>query len=147
VRARALIASAALIAAALSPVLRRPGDDGFPLSTYPMFASRRPASLTMSYPLGVAADGDRRYLSPELIGSTEVLQAAAIVERAVGRGGAALRGLCEAIARRAAARPAYRDLAAIRIVTGTHDAVELLVRDRIGSERERARCDVPREAP
>jgi len=146
-RAFALIASIALIGAALSPLVRRPEDDGFPLSTYPMFASRRPRQLTMSYPLGVTADGGRRYLSPGLIGSSEPLQAASIVEQAVGRGGAALRGLCEAIARRVAASPAHRDVAAIRLVTGTHDAVELLARDRIGAEREHGRCEVPRSGP
>jgi hypothetical protein len=146
-RAFALIASIALIGAALSPVLRRPADDGFPLSTYPMFARPRPAQLTMSYPLGVTAAGGRRYLSPELIGSSEVLQAQAIVERAVGRRGATLQALCEAIARRVAASAAHRELVAIRLVTGTHDAVELLARDRIGTEVEHARCDVPRGAP
>jgi hypothetical protein len=143
-RAFALIVSIALIAAALSPLVRRPDDDGFPLSTYPMFAWRRPQVLAMSYPLGVTAEGVERYLSPELIGSSEVLQAAAIVERAVARRGAEVARLCEAIARRVAASPAHRDVAAIRIVTGTHDAVELLVRDRSGREIEHGRCDVPR---
>ena len=143
-RAFALIASIALCGAALSPLLRRPADDGFPLSTYPMFAWPRPRELTMSYPLGVTADGGRRTLSPALIGSSEVLQARAIVERAVARRGAALQGLCEAIARRVAASPAHRDVVAVRLVTGTHDAVELLVRDRLGAEIERGRCAVAR---
>jgi hypothetical protein len=146
-RAFALIASLVLIGAALSPLLRSPDDDGFPLSTYPMFARPRPARLTMSYPLGVTADGGRRSLSPELIGSSEVLQARAIVDRAVAGRGAAVRGLCEAIARRVAGSAAHRDVAAIRLVTGTHDAVEFLVRDRIGAEVEHARCDVRRGAP
>jgi hypothetical protein len=143
-RTFAVIASIALCGAALSPLLRRPADDGFPLSTYPMFARPRPRQLTMSYPLGVTADGGRRTLSPALIGSSEVLQALAIVERAVARRGAALQGLCQAIARRVAASPAYEDVVAIRLVTGTHDAVELLVRERIGAEIERGRCAVSR---
>jgi hypothetical protein len=145
-RASALVVSIALIGATLSPLLRRPAEDGFPLSTYPMFARPRPRQLTMSYPLGVTAGGGRRYLSPALVGSAEVLQALAIVERAVARGGAAVLVLCEAIARRVAASPAHRDVAAIRLVTGTHDAVELLVRDRLGAEVERGRCDVRRSA-
>ena len=145
-RAFALVASGALMAAVLSPLARAPADDGFPLSTYPMFAWPRPTALTMSYPLGVTAVGGRRYLSPALIGTGEVLQARAIVERAVARGGPELRALCEAIARRVAARPAYDGVVAIRLVTGTHDAVEFLVRDRIGMENERARCAVERGA-
>ena len=146
-RAAALVVSAVLLGAALSPLGRRPQDDGFPLSTYPMFAAPRPRRLTLSYPLGVTADGGRRYLSPGLVGSSEVLQAYAIVDRAVARRGVALRGLCEAIARRVADSGAHRDVAAIRLVTGTHDAVELLARDRVGAEVEHGRCDVPRAAP
>jgi hypothetical protein len=146
-RAFAWIVSIALIGAALSPLLRRPDDDGFPLSTYPMFASARPRQLTMSYPLGATAGGGRRYLSPELVGSSEPLQAAAIVERAIAQGRGAIRGLCEAIARRVAASGAHRDVAAIRLVTGTHDAVELLARDRVGAEVEHGRCAVPRSEP
>ncbi len=145
-RAFALIVSLALIGATLSPLLRRPEDDGFPLSTYPMFAWPRPRELTMSYPLGVTAAGGRRYLSPVLVGSVEVLQARAIVARAVARGDAAIRQLCETIARRVAASPAHPDVTAIRIVTGTHDAIDFLVRDRLGRELERGRCDVPRGA-
>lgn len=143
-RAFALLVSGVLIAAALSPVLRKPIDDGFPLSTYPMFAWARPTTLTMSYPLGVTAAGGRRYLSPVLIGSLEVLQAMTIVQRAAERGQAGLRALCEDIARRVAARSAYGDVVAIRIVQGSHDAVEFLVRDRIGPEAEQARCEVRR---
>jgi hypothetical protein len=146
-RAAALIASVGLIGATLSPLFCRPVDDGFPLSTYPMFAAPRPRQLTASYPLGVTADGRRRYLSPALVGSSEVLQAYAIVDRAVAQRGAAIRGLCEAIARRVADSPAHRDVVAIRLVTGTHDAIELLARDRVGTEYEHGRCDVPRGGP
>lgn len=142
-RAFALIASGVLVGAALSPLAREPADDGFPLSTYPMFAWPRPTLVTMSYPLGVTAGGGRRYLSPALIGTGEVLQALAIVERAVGRPDELPR-LCDAIARRVAARRAYADVVAIRVVTGWHEAVELLARDRLGTEIERVRCDVPR---
>jgi hypothetical protein len=142
----AAIASIGLIGATLSPLARDPVDDGYPLSTYPMFASARPTKLTMSYPLGVTADGGRRWLSPALIGSVEVLQARAIVERAVGRR-EELAALCAQIAKRVAAHPGYRDVTAIRFVTGTHDAVDFLVRDRLGPERDRGRCEVPRAAP
>jgi hypothetical protein len=52
--------------------------------------------------------------------------------------------LCETIAARVATLDSYRDVVAIRIVSGTHDAVEFLVRDQIGKEIERARCLVKR---
>jgi len=143
-RAAAGAMSVALIAATLSPVLRDPDDDGFPLSTYPMFAAPRPRAYVASYALGVTAGGERRYLPPALVGSPEVLQADAIVARAVEEGGAALDELCRAIAARVARDPAYGDVAAIRIVIGTHDALDFLIGDRIGRELERARCVVGR---
>ncbi len=137
------VISFVLIGATLSPLAREPADDGFPLSTYPMFAWRRPTKLTMSYPLGVTAQGPR-YLSPGIVGSFEVLQARAIVERAVAKGGKELAMLCERIATRVATTPRFADVTAIRIVTGNHEAVEFLVRDAAGIEYERARCEVKR---
>nr|MBA3451731.1 hypothetical protein [Deltaproteobacteria bacterium] len=52
--------------------------------------------------------------------------------------------LCTTIAARVAQLDDYRDVVTIRIVTGTHDAVDFLVRDRVGTEQERASCQVPR---
>ena len=72
-RGFAIVASIALLALTLSPVVREPTDDGFPLSTYPMFATERPTELSMVYALGVTRSGERRYLRPFLIGSGEVL--------------------------------------------------------------------------
>jgi hypothetical protein len=140
----AACASIALIAATLSPLLRDPADDGFPLSTYPMFATRRVTTLTMSYALGEGAAGQRIILAPELVGTGEVLQAMRVVERAVGGGAPAMHALCDAIASRIAADPDYAAVRGVRIVTGTHDAVEYLSHDRVGRERERARCVVAR---
>src|SRR5687767_10048091 len=108
-RRAAAVVSLALIAATLSPLARAPADDGFPLSTYPMFAWTRPTTLTSSYALGITAGGDRRYLSPRLVGSGEVLQARAIIERAVAGGPAATAGLCDAIAARVAVHDDYGD--------------------------------------
>ncbi|MBA3395904.1 MAG: hypothetical protein H0T89_24950 [Deltaproteobacteria bacterium] len=142
-RVAAAVVSVVLIGATLSPLARKPADDGYPLSTYPMFAWRRPTKLTMSYPLGVTARGPR-YLSPGIIGSFEVLQARAIVERAVAKGGKEVAMLCERIAARVATTPRFADVTAIRIVTGNHDAVDFLVRDAPGIEYERAACEVRR---
>jgi hypothetical protein len=143
-RAAAILVSIALIGATLSPLARKPADDGFPLSTYPMFAWARPTQLTASYALGVTAGGGRRYLSPALVGSGEVLQARAIIEAAVARRGPGLVALCQQIASRVASRGSYSEVTAIRIVTGTHDAVEFLVRDQLGREVEVGRCPVIR---
>jgi len=135
--------SLVLIGATLSPLLRDPNDDGFPLSTYPMFATRRPTELTMSYALGVTRSGERRYLRPYLIGSGEVLQAYTILSRAVSGGAGPSQALCRTIAERVR-MAGDDDILTVRIVTGTHDALDVLVRDQLGREQERTRCQVRR---
>jgi hypothetical protein len=141
-RVAAAVVSVALIAATASPVLRKPWEDGFPLSPYAMFAFRRPTKLTMDYPLGITASGGRRYLAPWIVGSGEVLQALHVIARA--KAARTLPALCTTIASRVAVLDEYRDVVSIRIVSGTHDAVDFLVRDQLGSEQERTRCEVRR---
>lgn len=141
-RVVAALVSTALVAATLEPLIREPFDDGFPLSTYPMFATRRPTVQTFHYALGVTRDGKRRTLSPRMIGSGEILQALQVIASAVGRG--ETKPLCEAIAARVAGEDEFADVVAIRIVTGTHDAVEYLSHDIVGREYERMRCEVKR---
>jgi hypothetical protein len=143
-RAFGIVVSVVLLGATLQPLVRQPTDDGFPLSTYPMFAFTRPTKLTMSYAIGETADRTRHYLAPGIIGSTEVLQARAILQHAVARGGAELASLCARIAARVGEHAEHADITTIRILTGTHDAVEFLVRDTLGREVERTRCPVPR---
>ena len=132
--------SIALVGATLAPLARDPDHDSFPLSTYPMFAMRRPTTLTLDYAYGLTATGARRTLSPAAVGTKEVLQAAAIFERAVHDGPKALVPLCAQIA----AHVADPDVVSVRIVTGTHDAVDYLVRGVIGVEHDRWGCRVPR---
>lgn len=140
----AAIASLVLIGAALEPVVRAPDDDGFPLSTFPMFAMPRPAELTMSYAQGVTRDGGLRALSPEHLGTGEVMQAFALIQRAVDGGPGAGSALCAAIAARVAGDAEYRDVVAIRIVNGTHDAVGYLAHRAVGHEVTRASCELGR---
>ncbi len=143
-RAFAIVVTIAMIYATLLPLVRRPTDDDFPLSTYPMFAFARPTRLTMSYAVGITKDGRRRYLLPVMVGSREVLQARAIIERGVGGGPRERLALCTRIAANIRSYDDFDDIATIAIVTGTHDAVEFLVRDKGGVEQERVRCEVKR---
>ena len=143
-RLAAGVVSIALIGATLSPLVREPRDDGFPLSTYPMFAWKRPTRLTMSYAIGVTARGERRYLSPRIVGSGEVLQARAIVERAVARGGKELTAFCQKVAANVARIDRFAEVTRIRVLTGTHDSIEFLIHDKLGVEAERTSCEVRR---
>jgi hypothetical protein len=138
------VVSVALIAATLSPLARDPEDDGYPLSTYPMFAWKRPTKLTMSYAIGETSDGKRHYLAPRILGSGEVLQARAIVERAVRSGGAELAKFCEKVAKNVAELDRFDDVTRIRILSGTHDSIDFLVRGQLAPETERGKCEVKR---
>ena len=138
------VATIVLLAAVAWPLARDPRDDGFPLSTYPMFAVERPTTLTMDYALGETKTGERRTLSPRLVGTGEVLQAYALFDRAVQGPREDLQRLCTQIAERVAHDDDERDIAVIRIVTGHHDAVDYHVRHQVGPEVERIRCLVLR---
>jgi hypothetical protein len=144
VRTYAAVVSFVLLGAVLSPLARDPSDDGFPLSTYPMFAYARPTTQTIDYAIGETRSGQRRTLDLAVIGTGEVLQARVMLERAVAAGAEDRARLCAAIAARVAIDSELADVATVRLVTGTHDAVEYLVHDRIGPEGERARCAVTR---
>ena len=163
----AAIASIGLCGAALEPLVRAPDDpdsDGFPLSTYPMFASPRPAELTMAWVRGVAPGG-RRALSPEHLGTGEVMQAFATLQRAASSGPAGGAALCRAIAARVAGDAARGDVVEIELVVGTYDAVrwlagaaaeamraeamqaEAVQAEAVQNEAVLARCPVVRSTP
>jgi putative ABC transport system permease protein len=55
VRVYAAVVSIVLLGATLSPLVRDPGDDGFPLSTYPMFATPRPTLYVPAEQLMITA--------------------------------------------------------------------------------------------
>ena len=143
-RTAAAVVSIAMIAATLSPLARNPNDDGFPLSTYPMFAWKRATKLTMSYAIGETQTGERRYLTPRIIGSGEVLQARAIVERAVRAGPVEVGALCRKVAANVALVPRFADVTRVRVMTGTHESIDFLVDGKLGPEHERTKCEVKR---
>lgn len=83
----------------LSPVVREPTNDTYPLSTYPMFARDRGAIHTIATAVERRDDGSVSRLSPELIaGTDEVILAAVTAARSVAGGAAA--ELCAEIAAR-----------------------------------------------
>jgi hypothetical protein len=146
-RLAAAIVSGALIALALEPVVRAPADDGFPLSTFPMFATPRAATVAVSYARGVTRDGRRRELTPADLGTGEVMQAFAMLQRAVDAGPAARQRMCEAIAARVAADGDYADVAEVRVLGGVHDAVAFVaagMRGEPSREVTHATCEVKR---
>lgn len=145
-RSVATLVSIGLVGATLEPILRAPGDDGFPLSTFPMFARPRPAQIAMSYAQGVTRDGQPRTLSPAHLDTGEVMQAFSRIQRAVAAGPRERLALCQAIAVRVADDADLRDVVEVRLVSGTYPAVDTLAHGTNGREMTRMRCDVPRSA-
>jgi hypothetical protein len=103
--ARAYLLCVGVILAMLSPVLRCPPVDGFPLSTYPMFASPREPTVTIYTVLGITAAGEAEVLSPRLIGGDPWASLASRVTIAASRSKSKRRVLCETVAARVAADP------------------------------------------
>ncbi len=95
--------------------------DSYPLSTYPMFSSRRSSIEPVHTAVAVEADGSIRRLSPtQISGNDEIIIAAQIVRDAIVRDGGAV--LCDDIAQRVV--DSVVDGSSIQIVTERFDAIE-----------------------
>lgn len=132
-----------LVLLTVSPALRdaRAGDS-YPLSTYPMFAAARERPLVY-FAEGVTASGNEVRLEPALLGSDEVMQAAATVRRAVQAGGQRPRELCRQIAARIAKR-GEPEVKRVRLVDARFDPVAYFVDGPEPSEKNvHAQCKVP----
>lgn len=111
------VAVAALV---LAPAFGDPGSDSYPLSSYPMFSTDRPARADLATVVGVNAAGEAVRLSPELIaGADEPILAAATVSGSI-RTGQSDR-LCAEVADRV--RAAGLDVAEVSVRTEHVDVV------------------------
>ena len=129
-----------VVAAVVMPALRQSPRDGFPLSTYPMFASDRGREVAVATAVGVRGPDDVVRLDPITIAdSDEIMLAAATVRRAV-RTGAEAR-LCAEIADRLAGDTV---LQAVEIRTETYDAIRYLADETAPDAiTVHTRCEVP----
>ncbi len=122
-RPSALIVSLALIVLVLSPIAENFKDspeDGFPLSYYPMFATKREDDLAVTHIVGIAADGSRRVIPYYYAAPGGFNSARKRINRIRRDGASDL--LCEHVARTLAEEP--HDLTEVRkvlIVTGTNE--------------------------
>ena len=111
--------------------------DGFPLSTYPMFARDPGRVVELATVVAISPDGDVERLSPETIaGTDQVIQAGVSVRQAIDRGPAAAAALCRDVAARVEAS------ATVAVVEEEHDAVAWSAGDREPRERHTvAECE------
>ena len=107
-----------VVLAVLAPLVGSPERDGYPLSTYPMFARDGGDTARIDTVVGRGVDEERHRLSPELIaGSDEPVLAAETVRFAVRDG--TTTALCAEVAARL--DDAGSELVAVEVVTEAHD--------------------------
>jgi hypothetical protein len=120
-------------------------DDSFPLSTYPMFAAAR-GRPQLAQMVGLDATGKLVRLNPELLGSSEVLQAKALVERAANAGPRQRAAFCKTVAarvRRAEEQASEPRLEQLELTRGRFDPIAYFTITPEPLEREVLyRCDV-----
>ncbi len=118
-----------VVIALVYPTLGDPPRDGFPLSTYPMFAVDRGPVTRVTTAVGRDADSDRVLLSPHLLaGTDEPIMAVRTARTAVSDGRSA--EWCREVADRVARGPARVDgVETIEVVTETHEAAATLTSD------------------
>lgn len=119
--------------------------DSYPLSTYPMFSSRRTAIEPVHTAVLVDPEGEVTRLSPtQISGNDEVIIAAQLVYDSIGRDGGVI--LCDDISHRIG-EPTTRG-ATIEIVTERYDAIDWYEGRRSPISRVvHASCDVPGTEP
>lgn len=142
-RAPALIFSVLVVAATLSPALREPPVDSFPLSTYPMFSSV-PKTAWLDVIVGFDAAGSEHRIPPQLVANIEVMQAAETIRRAVRQRRAPQ--LCAEVAARVAVDPDFAHVVRLEVQRRKLDPLTYFTsppNERLLDLRRRARCEVP----
>ncbi len=128
----------------LWPTLGPLSDDSFPLSTYPMFAAHRGQPILHKL-VGIDPRGERRSVPPRLLGTSEVLQAKALIDAAARNKRKRMR-LCKSVAERAARDSEYSDVTELQLLRLRYDPIEYFVQGPEPIERRvLARCNVPHE--
>lgn len=134
-RVPAYVVGLGVVLAAASPAFRPAQEDSFPLSTYPMFA-RTLDKPQVSFVERLDSRRRPRRLSPNELGSDEVMQAYRTIKRAVRQGPEATEALCRSLAKRVAAREQSKRQVRLRIVRARFDPVAYFVDDAEPEELE-----------
>jgi hypothetical protein len=148
-RRYAILVSGATLAAVLSPLLRDPPRDGFPLSHYPMFSAAPDHSIVaIPHVVGWSRTGAHRPIEPGLVDTEEVMQALQTITVAAARGPAAAADLCAHVAGRVQADEDYADIDVVEVRTDRYDVLRYFVDGREPlSTVVHARCAVTGREP
>lgn len=115
----------AVVVAMIAPAVGDEPSDGFPLSTYPMFAVDRGPVSSIATAVGRTEDGGRLRLSPNLLAGTEEPIMAVRTARVAVAGGRA-DTWCEEVATRVAGSSRWDEIVAVEVVTEVHDSAASL---------------------
>ena len=146
-RSAALVASLMLVLLVLSPVVenfKKVPEDSFPLSHFPMFATKRDDDLNVTHMVGVADNGRRSVIPYEYAAPGGFNSARKHINR-LRRDGAS-HELCLDVARGLAERPGVLGhVREVQIVTGTYEYEDFFKGVMTPSdERVHASCPVVR---
>jgi hypothetical protein len=131
--------------AVLWPVLFNRADS-FPLSTFPMFTEPR-ERMTLETLRGTTAAGERLRIPPEMLGTSEVLQAHRLLANAAARGRKACERLCEAVATRLRDEGRFSNVETLELRRDSFAPVAYFTEKAAPLEsRILARCDVMSQA-
>jgi hypothetical protein len=137
-------AGVVLVALMSAPALVDPPADGFPLSTYPMFAADPGEQVTLATAVGRTRGGDRIRLSPRILaGADEPILAVRTARVAVGSGAAAV--WCDEVAARSVglSTSSGEMIERVEVVSETHHVRDTLVNGRDPLRIEvHAECEV-----
>lgn len=125
----------AVVLAAALPLLRNPLNDGFPLSTFPMFAEplERPTFYSAE---GVLPDRSRVMVPAELIANGAAMQSVWTLQSAHAQGKQVLRQLCERIAKQVPQHSKLREVQRVELVAARYDPIAYFVSGPAPLERE-----------
>jgi len=91
--------SLSLLAAVAYPAFLEPYEDGYPLSTYPMFSNPRPRTVQVTRAIALG-DGVAVAVPPAYVANSEAMQALQTLKKSVADGHRAQLRLCEHIVSR-----------------------------------------------
>ena len=148
-RGWAALFATAMLGALLYPLRqyrrpRRERTDGFPLSYYPMFSTRRGETKRIKYVIAVRQDGSRGYVHYRHLGPGGLNQ----VRRQLGRvyDEDRVPGWTVALAERLATKDAMRDVVRIEVIEGVFDLDNCLLEHqlRVNEEIVLGSAELPR---
>ena len=140
----AYLVSGVFLGLAAYPLALAPRDDGFPLSTYPMFANDKGREAAVTSAIAVGDDFEAP-VPPSFVANAEAMQALVTLKKTVRAGRKASRRLCERIAGRVTGVSEFAAADHVALVTRRFDSIEYLAgAARPIAEREHVRCPIER---